>query len=336
MDSDSAGAETAAGSPVHRIEFDVDWPPGSVAAYLVDGPEPTLVDAGMSPDGAGEEALLAGLAAADLAPADVEHVLLTHPHVDHLGVVALLQEAGDPTVYAPATSRETFVRPFEDLRTEMAPAVRAAGVPTAMVETAMTRALDSYRRVRDSLAVEWVDEWVAAGTTFDVGGHAVTAVATPGHQQDHLCYRTTVDAPGGPEAALFSGDMGIATFRAPVLQAPFLPAQREGMAAYHEANDRLAAMDVDRVYPGHGPVHEDLPGAVALARESLERLCDRTDALLRDADRPSHALAIAQERTDDVTDGTWIPETVAALAHLEREGRAESTVEDGVRLYVPV
>ena len=30
---------------VHRLVFDVDWPPGHVACYLVDGPEPILVDA---------------------------------------------------------------------------------------------------------------------------------------------------------------------------------------------------------------------------------------------------------------------------------------------------
>ena len=60
---------------VHRIEFTVDWPPGHVAAYLVGGPEPLLIDAGMAGD-RGRRELDAGIEAAGYDVADVSHLLL--------------------------------------------------------------------------------------------------------------------------------------------------------------------------------------------------------------------------------------------------------------------
>jgi glyoxylase-like metal-dependent hydrolase (beta-lactamase superfamily II) len=100
---------------VHRIEFTVDWPPGHVAAYLVGGPEPLLIDAGMAGD-RGRRELDAGIEAAGYDVADVSHLLVTHPHVDHIGRVGAVVDAADPTVYAPASVRERLARDPEDSR----------------------------------------------------------------------------------------------------------------------------------------------------------------------------------------------------------------------------
>ena len=48
------------GPGVHRIEFDVPWPPGAACAYLLAAEEPILVDAG-GPDDSGWSALQSGL-----------------------------------------------------------------------------------------------------------------------------------------------------------------------------------------------------------------------------------------------------------------------------------
>ena len=58
-DADPIGADRRATAgvgidDVHRIEFDVDWPPGHVGAYLLDTPEPILIDAGMTGERAGD------------------------------------------------------------------------------------------------------------------------------------------------------------------------------------------------------------------------------------------------------------------------------------------
>lgn len=328
MDSNSAVGDRTDVAAVHRIEFDVDWPPGFASVFVLDGAEPVLVDAGM-PGAENEQVFRAALADIGLTPGEIAHVVITHPHVDHLGLVDTLREAGDPVVYAPRSYRKRLHRPIEAVRESTVATVREVGVPDEMVEYAVDAALDRRRTIRELLEPEWVDEWIDDGQRFSAGDRAFTALATPGHHRDHLCFRVDL----GSERALFSGDMALSTFRTPVLHAYFQPEQRVGVRAYHEALDALADRRVDRVYPGHGPVHDDLEAAIETARSSLDRLCDRTETTLRESG--THAVHVASERVDDVSSGPWIPEAVAALAQLEREGRAESRLEDGVRLYTP-
>lgn len=321
-------ADETRGTTIHRIEFDVEWPPGHAAAYLLDDEEPTLVDAGMPGDD-NEAALRAALADAGYDPVDVDHVVLTHPHEDHVGLADVLQTAGDPAVYAPASYREALDRPLAEVETNIRETVRAAGIPEGFADRAVERGVEHVTEIHDLLPEEWVDVWMAGGECVQVGDRRFETVPTPGHQRDHLVLATTV----GGERALFSGDMAIRPFRAAAVHANFHREQREGVTAYYESLDRLAALNVDRVYPGHGSIHEEYRAAVEQARESLDRLLDRThDALRADG---THAVHVANERAEDITDGPWLPEAIAALAHLEREGRAESYREDGVRFYRP-
>jgi glyoxylase-like metal-dependent hydrolase (beta-lactamase superfamily II) len=77
------------------------------------------------------------------------------------------------------------------------------------------------------------------GEAIDVDGEPVTAVATPGHTSNHLCFAY--------RGALFSGDhvMGWST-------TVVVPPDGD-MAAYMQSLDRLRQRD-DRVYyPAHGP-----------------------------------------------------------------------------------
>lgn len=309
---------------VHRVEFDVDWPPGHVAAYVLDGAEPVLVDAGMPDDAA---TLQAGLADAGLALGDVEHLLVTHPHLDHVGCVGPVLMAADPTVYAPAGVRERFARDPEDVGDRVRANADAAGLTGQQREEAVRMAVESLERDADLLPVDAVDVWVEPDEPVAVGPHRVEPVHTPGHQADHCCY--ALDR--GDERALLAGDMAIATFRSVLLHDGLDDGVVEAVGAYRTALDRLEALDVDRVYPGHGPVHRDLAGAVALARDSIRALLDRTHAAVGDGAStvPEVAVAIADERPLRY----MIPEATSALAQLRAEGRLERLRTDGVNRY---
>jgi len=83
------------------------------------------------------------------------------------------------------------------------------------------------------------DRVLADGEAIMIGGEPVTAVATPGHTSNHLCFSY--------RGALFSGDhvMGWST-------TVVVPPDGD-MAAYMESLDKLRKRD-DRVYyPAHGP-----------------------------------------------------------------------------------
>jgi len=64
--------------------------PGAIAAYVLPGDEPTVVDPGPTTT---LPVLLEGLRELGVGPRDLRHVALTHVHLDHAGATGLLLEA---------------------------------------------------------------------------------------------------------------------------------------------------------------------------------------------------------------------------------------------------
>ena len=80
------------------IRIELPFRPDSVNVYLFRQPEPVLIDAGYNST-ACWDALVAGLAEQHLTPADLKHVVITHPHIDHYGLAARIARKGDAKVW---------------------------------------------------------------------------------------------------------------------------------------------------------------------------------------------------------------------------------------------
>ncbi|ELY50397.1 MBL fold metallo-hydrolase [Natronolimnohabitans innermongolicus] len=314
---------------VHRLEFTVEWPPGHSAAYLLDGDEPVLVDAGMPGDDARSE-LAAELAASRCDPGDVDHLLLTHAHRDHIGQVRTLLENGSPTVYAPREIATRYERDIETVAAATRTNLVEAGVDDDVLDTATERLVGFHRTIRTLLPLEAVDVWLDHGTPIDVGPLEVEPIHAPGHHVSQYCYRTELDG----ERALFSGDVAMEPFRAPALLVNFDDGVRESVTTFLESLRRIRSADVDRVYPGHGPVHSEYEAMVARSIADIEsRLEETAESVSVDGTTAFGLAASRAGRKHDIE--RLLVETVGMLAHLETEGRLDSRLEDGVRYYVP-
>jgi glyoxylase-like metal-dependent hydrolase (beta-lactamase superfamily II) len=310
---------------IRRLEFDADWRPGHVASYLVDGPEPILVDAGL-PDSEAE--LHDALGELGHEVADVEHLLITHPHVDHVGQVPTVLEAGDPTLYAPASVQERLTGDPEALGERVREHCEKAGFPEEQMAEAVDAAVGSLERNAELLPPESVDVWIDPDETTSVGHLDVDPIFTPGHQADHLCYRADVDG----ESVLLAGDMGIEPFRPVIVNDGLDDGHREAFDDFLESLDRLEPLDVDQVYPGHGPVHDDLESAVIRDRESIHHRLDTVRDLVSEGN--STALEVVWAIAGDRDVRYIVPEAMGALAYLERHGEVDTEYRDGVRHYV--
>src|SRR5207253_3949750 len=114
------------------------------------------------------------------------------------------------------------------------------------------------------------------GRAIQAGGLDLVAILTPGHAADHCCFLLATDR------AMFTGDhvLGRGTT---VVEWP-----GGDMAAYLASLQRLLDLNLERLYPGHGPLVPDAAGTVReyiahrLLREQqvLEALAagDRTPA----------------------------------------------------------
>ncbi|MFW6435114.1 MAG: MBL fold metallo-hydrolase [Halovenus sp.] len=323
---ESPGRSQREASTVHRIEISVDWPPGHVVATLIDGPEPILVDAGMVGEQSLEQ-LETGLANAGVSLSEIEHLVVTHPHVDHLGQVPALREAADPTIHVPAGVRQRLDRD----RTALEEAVRvngnAAGLRGDVLDMAIEKSTESLERNRSLLPSDAVDHWIEHDQLFTVGGLELRAIHTPGHQADHLCYHGNLDG----ETVLFSGDLLLEPFRSVIIHTGLDDGVEDGVQAFYTALDRLDGLAVDRVYPGHGPTHQEFDATIERSRNSLGRMLDHTRGLIEDG--ATTAREIAAERSGDREIQYVLCEVVGALAYLESRGRLDRTVEAGVHRY---
>jgi len=76
-------------------------------------------------------------------------------------------------------------------------------------------------------------------------GATLRAVFTPGHAPDHLCYYLV------EEKALFTGDVVLGA------GTTIIPDETGDLGQYMDSLRRLLALDVEKIYPAHGPVIKD-------------------------------------------------------------------------------
>lgn len=314
-------------SRIHRLEFDVSWPPKHAAAYLIEGPEPILVDAG-APADAGRTELREGLAAVGYEPADIAHVIITHVHSDHVGQLPTLREAG-ATVHVSSAALPRLERDPDAVEPEVRKTAKSAGYRGDDLEAVVAAELDSLardRRLVDPESVRPIDP----AAPFTVGGREFRAVETPGHEIDHLCFETTIEG----TTVLFAGDALIEPFRAGAFQVGFEPGAYRAVDEYYRAMDRLAETTATYVCPGHGPEFEDPRGVVETTRDRLDALLAETRTAL-EAIEPATPLQIAEQRVGEVRYHAPVLDTLGALGTLENRGMVaiETETGSGVRYY---
>lgn len=103
-----------------------------------------------------------------------------------------------------------------------------------------------------------LDRTLREGDVISAGGSSLTVIETPGHTVEHVCYLSS-------EGDLFTGDTVLGEGTTVVL-----PPDGD-MGAYIRSLQRLRSLDARRVWPGHGPMREDvaslLDGYIAHRRE---------------------------------------------------------------------
>jgi glyoxylase-like metal-dependent hydrolase (beta-lactamase superfamily II) len=160
---------------------------------------------------------------------------------------------------------------------------------------------------------------VPVGDGQRVGGDGVfvTAVATPGHASDHLCFLLE------EERVLFTGDHILG-------RGTTVVAYPDGdMAAYMASLERLRGLPVDRFYPGHGPVIEEPAGVL---EEYITHRKERERQVIAGLEEgpatPEELVALIYTDVDPVLHPVAAMSVRAHLAELAQRGRA---VQDGER-----
>jgi glyoxylase-like metal-dependent hydrolase (beta-lactamase superfamily II) len=145
----------------------------------------------------------------------------------------------------------------------------------------------------------------------------LTAIATPGHSADHLCFVI--------EDACFTGDLILG-------EGSTIVGPREmggSLADYLRSLERLRSLDLRVLYPGHGPEVHDPRAKIG---EYIEHRMMRERRLVAALDRGVNSrAALLAEVWDDVPEELRGAAAIAMQAHLEKledEGRLPSDLGD--------
>jgi glyoxylase-like metal-dependent hydrolase (beta-lactamase superfamily II) len=149
---------------------------------------------------------------------------------------------------------------------------------------------------------------------FDFGGCAVTAIHTPGHASNCVCYLVE------SERLLLTGDHVLEGV-SPVILSP------DGdMGAYFASLAKLKRPDVERFAPGHGGILPDAQDVLERLRQHRLARENKVLGLLTDAAQPLEQLTAAAYDDVPVERHVWAQLTLQAhLIKLAREGRARET-----------
>jgi len=244
---------------VDFIAVPTPWDVGDVNVVLLRNADcVTLVDTGPLTAGA-EEALLQGLRNCGLTMADIDQVVLTHHHVDHVGLLARIVEESGAKVHAhPLTDR--LIGREERLMNNRVDAYREIyarmGVPAALVEKALANLL----HYRNYIGPGAVDAVLAEGDSLP-GMPEWGVVYTPGHAQDHLSLHRAEDGVmvlGDHLIRHISSNALIEPAHAPELPRPLT------LMMYRESLRKVAQLDWKIGFPGHG-------GLITEYRELIEK-----------------------------------------------------------------
>jgi len=223
---------------------------------LRDGDALTLIDGGYPGDVGAVENAIRSLGR---RPADVQAMLLTHAHIDHMGAIVSFHERYGTPVFTDQTEVAHARRDYLEQATgkDFVPMLHKHGVLPWLLRIARAGATRSLS-VRDAQSF-------ASSGPLDLPG-APVPVATHGHTSGHTAFHLPQHGVVVTGDALITAHP-LSKVRGPQLLPPVFDHGKQDTVA---ALDHLAALDAETVVPGHGPaVFMPIAAAVEQARARI-------------------------------------------------------------------
>ncbi|MFY9264735.1 MAG: MBL fold metallo-hydrolase [Solirubrobacterales bacterium] len=315
---------------IHMFEVPTPFAVGPVNSYLIDDDPLTIVDPGPN-SGDAFGALESGLKSVKRRLADIEQIIITHQHIDHLGLVELVQNRSGAQV----TCLDRCVPWMENFHEEAAANDRWAsetmklhGVPEE-VGIALRAVAKAFRGWGSEAKVDRV---LREGDVIEFRDRKLDVYYRPGHSiSDTVFWNAETQT-------LLAADHLIKRISSnPLLEKPLKegdPRPQE-LVVYIESLKQTRAMPASLVLSGHGEPISDHVSLIDERFAMTETRVEKLHAMLREGG-PQTAYDLAR--------GTWgniavtqayltLSEVLGNLDILENDGRVNPVESDGSVKY---
>lgn len=301
------------------------FPVGPANAFLVLGDVPTLIDAGMASE-EGWDAIVDTLRNNGLEVRDLELLIMTHGHRDHVGHLGRIQaESGAPAYGHPLVMEQADKSDeWEELRHEFLPRVmRESGVP----EETITHLQEMWGKWREPIPPFQIDHGLEDGAVIG----PFRAYHVPGHSAADTLL---VDEAGG---LTFTGDHILKAVTPAALLRPESGGMEraKSMVEFQASLRRSRQLPLGTCYPGHGDPFDDGRSVIDGILESHEKRGRQIRGkLTADGVRPYDILTSMYARPKLPYLHLALAEILGHLDILEANGEAVCEPRDGVMYYV--
>lgn len=234
-----------------RIELPTMFGMKTVNAYLFKTPVPTLIDCGENSDESWS-ALNEQLEQQGISVADIERIIITHAHVDHIGMAQRIVDASSckvwvtPLVYPWAIQLDKM----KELRVGMIERTFSAFIQGDEAFQNMWEAVRSLFSSTDRFWLPIAEESIVQFELEDhleLGGRQWEIIHVPGHCANQTCFYDRANR------ELISADMILNITPTPVIEYDTNRADHRsrGLSELLESYDKIAALAIETVYPGH-------------------------------------------------------------------------------------
>ena len=322
---------------IHRLSIPTPFAVGRVNCYLIDDDPLTLVDTGPNSGKALDELDIA-LRERGRRIDDLERIVITHQHLDHMGLVGILARRSSAEVVtldllAPVIEEFGAHAERDD---ELAESLMLRhGIPRDVV-TALRSMSRAFRAWGGSAPV---DRQLADGETLEFAGRTLQALHRPGHSPSDTVFW---DA---ERRELIGGDHLIAHISSnPLISRPLGGKSGEpaggrprALMTYMRSLTETRAMPIETVLPGHGDPVTDHAKLIDERFALHERRAAKIGGLI--AEKPMTAYEIAQSLWGNVAVTQAYLTLSEVLGHvdllLDRGQIREAEVGGVIRYEVP-
>ncbi len=314
---------------VYQLEIPMRFNPlGCTYSYLLRDAA-ALIDTGVGTNDA-HVALEEQLRSLGLATSDIEHVVLTHLHRDHVGLVDSVRLASGAVVHAHRSAVEL------QRKAEGAESGGSRGRAKEFRLIGGDRYISMMGRfegaIRRPLPTVDIDEPHDDRDTIGLKGSELRVLWTPGHSPEHICL---YDAEKG---FLYTGDHVLPRITSHVS----LHSHKGGdpLRDYMDSLERLRGLPVKAVLPAHEHIFQNLDGRISALKLHHMIRCDEVKAALGEGKK-----TVFQVASDVSWDSQPWPkmrfwtkrmaaaETLAHLVYLRNSGEVEEELRKGVLYY---
>ena len=319
--------EQAALAGIHRLPIPTPFAVGKVNCYLIEDEPLTLVDTGPN-SGRSLDILSESLAAHEHAIEDIGLVLITHNHVDHIGLTQIVVEhsGADVAALGAAADRLAAFDTEAALEDEFAVELMLrSGIPEE-IAIALQSVSSQFRGWGGPVDVT---RPLADGDLIELGGRRLETLFRPGHSPMDTVFWDAERRIG------FVGDHLLPHISSnPLISRPLdgSPGRTHSLVAYLDSLAKTRELPEGSIlFGGHGEPIDDHVRLIDTRFASTERRKEKLLRLLADGPRSGYELAQSMWGNIAVTQAfLTLSEVIGHTDLLEDEGRVREVDDGGV------